>query len=82
MMIEDFQQEFTGGAQQYISVLNDPETERGGQASGTADENAKLLSNRAEDGAYLYPTKFKQRGHYNDMNIEEDTDNVSTKPNR
>jgi len=29
----------------------DPEAERGGLASGATDENAKLLSNRAEDGA-------------------------------
>ena len=58
-------------------MLNDPESERVGLASGTADENAKLLSNRAEDGAY--PTKYKYGGQHNDF---EDTDNVSTKPDR
>lgn len=55
----------------------DPEAERGGPASATADEQAKLLSNRAEDGA-AKPVK-RQDGH--DLGLD-DTDNVSTKPDR
>jgi len=55
----------------------DPEAERGGQASqATADENAKLLSNRAEDGAK------PDKRHYDQDLDYDDTDNVSTKPNR
>lgn len=51
----------------------DPEAERYGLAQAV-DEKAKLLSNRAEDGAN-YPIKGKN------WELNE-TDNVSTKPNK
>ena len=38
----------------------DPDTDRCGQASAT-DENAKLLSNRAEDGAVYQINQMKNK---------------------